>query len=165
MAEGGHEENCREFRGMGRAQVLLQVIEDFKRSREVGQGYSPEICQVSLQGTQTCVWLGVEAFLQVPYPSRWDGQGQSSASPTSPKPPPYCLSKDIPKCPCRPLEAPQHNALLPSTPWLIPQSPRHTPTDPNAPPYHEDLFPLAIMLLCACYSTTSPQSLLQAPHP
>ena len=50
MAEGGHEENCRELRGMGKAQILLQAIEDIRRkgkevrnlpshlSREVGQG-------------------------------------------------------------------------------------------------------------------------------
>ena len=40
MAERGHEENCRELRGMGRAQALLQVIEDFRRRREGSQGSS-----------------------------------------------------------------------------------------------------------------------------
>ena len=65
---------------------------------------------------------------------------------------------------CRPLETSQHPTPMPIAPWKVPQPPRYTLQDPNAPTHYDNLFPLAITPPFVCCSVIKLPSLCMSLH-
>ena len=148
---------------MGRAQLLLQAIQDF-RKREEGQGSSSipvlrgrvGITPRNLSGR----FPGGPGMCVPPNsPTHPGGRGRGRAlPPTSP-------TSRVGRFQNMPTGVLRHPTTMPHC--LQPSgqfpSPPDIPPDPNAPPHYEDLFPLVIVLLCVSCFTTIPQYLHMNP--
>ena len=162
-----------EFRGRGWVTVLLEAIEDFRRMGEEGQGSSSPSIQRGREGTlrnltgrcpggpTRCVTKG-RASPWFPIPFRWEGQGQSSASPTSPNPLPTAHVPRFQKVLTAHLRHPPHCHTASYPMANSPAPPNIAPLFPM-PPNYEHLFPLPIMPPIACCSIPYPESLYTNP--
>ena len=97
-------------------------------------------------------------FLQTPHPIQVGWAEAELCLPTSLNPLPTGQVRRFQNAPMGPLRHPSTMPHCLQSYGQFPSPPQVYPLDPNAPPNYEDLFPLAIVLPCACYSTTNPQS-------